>query len=545
MTVRATEPAKGSAAGVLVPAAPPSTERRVRKAPLVWVGLLAAGLWTYHVFSAVMISPDSALFIEYAQRLGAEPIQALRAYDQHPLFPALMLFLRQVCGQFWSEGAAGWILAGRLAGLAGYIGILLAAYALGTRAYDRRIGVITALLAALLPDLSHLAADVLSDTPHLALYLAGLAALATGLESERRARWLLGSAAASALAFLTRPEGGAVLVIGLVFVALRRDWRLQRRLTLGLSMLAVFAAISAPYQVATGRFVKKKPLPQLLQFGLGDEQAALDLRKPQHSDAAEPRPVAYAGLDRRGALIPINVLYECGRALRVVYAIPVLIGLAFARPRRQPGRILAAAFALHAFLLCALQSSYGYLDRRHTLVLAALAMPLAAAGLVYLAQRIRPQANFGFQLAAIIGLCVLLTGPWLLRPVNRGHEHVRAAARWFSENTPPDAFLVGNRRLHRVALCADRAFAEWPWYQGRVPELVEFLASYARPNTYLAIDTLLMTTPPRPATFMEDLHSMLGSQLDLAFSVAAAPGEAPTEIKIYEYRSVPRADGFP
>jgi hypothetical protein len=78
-----------------------------------------------------------------------------------------------------------------------------------------------------------------------------------------------------------------------------------------------------------------------------------------------------------------------------------------------------------------------------------------------------------------------------------------------------------------------------------VPELVEFLASYARPNTYLAIDTLLMTTPPRPATFMEDLHSMLGSQLDLAFSVAAAPGEAPTEIKIYEYRSVPRADGFP
>jgi hypothetical protein len=38
---------------------------------------------------------------------------------------------------------------------------------------------------------------------------------------------------------------------------------------------------------------------------------------------------------------------------------------------------------------------------------------------------------------------------------------------------------------------------------------------------------------------------MLGSQLDLAFSVAAAPGEAPTEIKIYEYRSVPRADGFP
>ena len=543
MTVRVTEPAKGSAVGVLVPAAPPSAARKVRKAPLVWVGLLAAGLWTYHVFSAVMISPDSALFIEYAQRLGAEPIQALRAYDQHPLFPALMLFLRQVCGQFWSEGAAGWILAGRLAGLAGYIGILLAAYALGTRAYDRRIGVITALLAALLPDLSHLAADVLSDTPHLALYLAGLAALATGLESERRARWLLGSAAASALAFLTRPEGGAVLVIGLVFVALRRDWRLQRRLTLGLSMLAVFAAISAPYQVATGRFVKKKPLPQLLQFGLGDEQAALDLRKPQHSDAAEPRPVAYAGLDRRGALIPINVLYECGRALRVVYAIPVLIGLAFARPRRQPGRILAAAFALHAFLLCALQSSYGYLDRRHTLVLAALAMPLAAAGLVYLAQRIRPQANFGFQLAAIIGLCVLLTGPWLLRPVNRGHEHAMRRPVG-SRRTPTGRLLVGNRRLHRVALSAD-ALRRVAMVPGTRAGMVEFLASYARPNTYLAIDTLLMTTPPRPATFMEDLHSMLGSQLDLAFSVAAAPGEAPTEIKIYEYRSVPRADGFP
>jgi hypothetical protein len=535
MSVRAGVLAGRSAAGQVQAAGALLTARPLPWPGLVGIGLLAAGLWTYHVIAAVMISPDSALFIEYAQHLGSDPLGAVKAYDQHPLFPALILFFRLLCGRFWSEGAAGWVLAGRLAGLTGYLGAVLAAYALAARAYDRRIGLIAAAMVTLLPDASHFAADVLSDMPHLALYLAALAALVIGLETQHRARWLLGSAALSALAFLTRPEGGAVLLIGVVFVVFRRDWRLSRRIALALSMAAVFAAISSPYQAATGRLIKKKSLLHLLQFGLGDEQAALEEKGPQGGDAPGPPAIAYAGLDRGHLLVPINVIYQWGRATRVVYAIPALIGLFLARPRRPPGQILATAFALQAVLLCALQSTYGYLDRRHALLLAVLAMPLAAAGVMYVACQIRPARSPNAIVAGIIGICALVTAPWLLRPVNRGDEHVRAAARWFAENTPSDALLVGNRRLHRAALCADRAFAEWPWYQGRVSELADFLRQHARPATYLAVDTLLMTTPPRPAGFMDDLRAALGRQLDLAFSAAAPPGAAPTEIRIYAY----------
>ena len=154
-------------------------------------------------------------------------------------------------------------------------------------------------------------------------------------------------------------------------------------------------------------------------------------------------------------------------------------------------------------------------------------MPVAAAGVMWLARQMRPVGNAQAAALGVIGLCVLLTSPWLFDPVNRGHEHVRTAARWFAQSTPPDALLIGNRRLHRVALCADRAFAEWPWYQGSVPELAEFLTLHARPVTYVAVDTLLMTTPPRPATFMEDLQAELGRQLEPVFSVPAPPGEAP------------------
>ena len=270
-------------------------------------------------------------------RLAADPLAAIRSYDQHPLYPGLILLLRQLIGRFWSDGAAGWILAGRLAGLAGYLGAVFATYGLAARAYEGRIAVIAAALVAVLPDASHLAADVLTDTPHAALYLASLAALVTGLSAERGTRWLLGSAALSALAFLTRPEGGAALLIGVVFVALKRDSRSRRRIALIVCMGAVFAAISSPYQVATGKLIKKKSLPHLLQFGLDDAEAVLDRREPRDAEPAGPARVVYAGLSQRGLMVPVNVLYQWGRATRVVYAIPVLIGLWVARPRRWPG----------------------------------------------------------------------------------------------------------------------------------------------------------------------------------------------------------------
>ena len=92
--------------------------------------------------------------------------------------------------------------------------------------YGRRCGLLAAAMLAVLPDACIFGADVLTDLPHLALYLFGLTGVMIALQTLRW-RWLLASSALSALAFLTRPEGGAVLVVGLTLIAFRAglSWR--------------------------------------------------------------------------------------------------------------------------------------------------------------------------------------------------------------------------------------------------------------------------------------------------------------------------------
>ena len=223
-------------------------------AGLLLICAIALLLRVYHVWAAVAISPDSALLITYARDLAEDPLSALRAYDQHPLYPVLSVpvirdtidentetfFVNlsdavgaeisndQGIGWIVDDGPTGWILAGQTAAIAGSLGAILALYWLTSRLYGRRRGLIAAAMLAVLPDACRFGADVLTDLPHLALYLAGLAALLTGMQT-RLWRYLLLAAAASALAFLTRPEGGSVLLVGLLVLLFQRAWPLRRR----------------------------------------------------------------------------------------------------------------------------------------------------------------------------------------------------------------------------------------------------------------------------------------------------------------------------
>ncbi len=71
-------------------------------------------------------------------------------------------------------------------------------------------------------------------------YLTGLAALLTGMQTER-ARFVILCAFAAGLAFLTRPEGASVLVIGLAVLLSQRSWKFKRRIGLAAAMKCRFA----------------------------------------------------------------------------------------------------------------------------------------------------------------------------------------------------------------------------------------------------------------------------------------------------------------
>jgi hypothetical protein len=541
---------------------------------LLLICTLGVGLRAYHALVAVAISPDSALFIDYARELPKDPLAALRRYQQHPLYPGLILLFHEPVGWFAGDGSAGWIFAGRLAAILGSLGAILALYWFAARLYDQTRGLIAAALLAVLPDACRFGADVLTDSPHLALYLAGLAALATGMQTERRG-YLLLAAGVAAPAFLTRPEGASVLLVGLVVVLLHRRWNFKRRIGLTAAMIAVFLCLAGPYQLATGQLIQKKPLRELFrpspaaQLNRPDDHPECRWPAPAsvtrlpllggHERASAPWRAAVIGeagaeqsdrpllptdawLSRATNLpVPIDVLRQWFRAGRVVYILLAILGVVIGRPRGVAGRILGAAIGVHLVLLHVLEYRYGYLDRRHALILATLSLPLAAEGVWWLADRISFRAG-GTQTAArpavviaIIALCVLGTGPWLLRPINPGEEHIVASARWLARHTEPDALIVTDNRLRRVALYADRPFAEWPWWQGSVSHLAKFLDK--NPGSYFVVDVRHITLPKRNPAFFEELKEQFGDQMELLHCEPAPPHARPTEIRVYRYHA--------
>ncbi|MCH7870403.1 MAG: glycosyltransferase family 39 protein [Planctomycetes bacterium] len=481
--------------------------------------LLAVALRGYLAVTAVSISVDSALFIEFAQRLAVEPLDALRHYDQHPAYPALILAVHTCVAPFIADGNAGWILAGRLAAIAGSLAAVCGMYWFARRLYDRRCGLIAAAMLALLPDACRFGGSVLSDLPHLALYLFGMAALVAGCRKDRAILLPL-AAGFSGLAFLTRPEGGAVLVIGVATVLLRSGRPVARRLMLAGVMLAVFFAIAGPYQIATGSLMHKKSLWELFGFG------ALIV-----SGTSGPAHLPHGFSSAASVPMPIELLYQWFRAGQVVYVVLAIIGLAVWRPRGIRARILGCAIGVHVLVLSALSMSYGYLDRRHALVLAALSLPLAAAGVWWLAWTFagRAPARRVWRtrtIVVIVALSAICTGPWLLRPINAGEEHVVASAGWLRANTPADMLVVGDRRMHRVALHADRPFEDW--------------AVFMRDKraAYFVVDAAHIDDPARnPASFdrPNKLAQKLAGTIQLVRTEHTLPYARRGELRIYRY----------
>jgi hypothetical protein len=502
------------------------------------IGLL---LRAYHVWATVAVSPDSALLITYARDLAEDPLPALRHYDQHPLYPVLILLLHGPVARVVADGPTGWILAGQSAAIAGSLGAILAVYWLTSRVYGRRRGLVAAAMLAVLPDACRFGANVLTDLPHLALYLTGLAALLTGMQA-RRSRFLLLAALASALAFLTRPEGGAILLVGLLALLFERAWSLKRRAGLAAAMILVFLCFAGPYQLATGKLIQKKSPLELFKFGFA-------VRVEQPADPTESPGPAQRGRDRscgpvsRAAdlPVPVNVLRQWVRAGRVVYVLLAIVGVAVARPRGIAGRVLGIALGIHLVLVHALEYRYDYLDRRHALILVALSLPVAAEGAWWLSRRLalrrgEARAAPSWRLViSIVAVCVLLTSPWLLRPINTGHEHIRGSASWLAEHTPPGTPIIGDSRLRRVALYAGRPFIEWRWWSGTVRHLAECLDEH--PAGYFVVDTRHMTAPQRNPAFFRDLAEQLGDRIELLHAEPAPPKTPATEIRVYRYRA--------
>ncbi len=371
-----------------------------------------------------VIFNDGPSFIAIATAIGEGRLGEALAHPYHPLYPALLAALGRVVPDLEMAGIATSVVAGSAA--------VVALYCFLRAAFDARLAFVGAMLLALSPYAIRFSADVQSDSLYLALFLFGVAALYPALREASAARAFL-TGALSGAAYLTRPEGLGVVIVGLVlaaFACVRGAWSLRRALRWSSALIAGLTALALPYLLAirnsSGRWgvsQKKSILTllgidgELLARAAAGDPAALGMPvwallavvvlvagalgiAFRRMGAEELQAVMRARIGARGralgagGLVGVAALSAPSDALRfwavmvstmrpeVVILLAAGIGSRLRRGPQGRGIFVSSFIALYAAVLFGLLVHYGYLSRRHALPPLTLLMGYAAIGLL-------------------------------------------------------------------------------------------------------------------------------------------------------------------
>lgn len=459
-----------------------------------WLVILIAAL-AVRVYAAAnlgCLSRDGVQFVTYAKRLAAEPVDVLRDTTKQPGYSALMLAVNRITiNPFYQNHPIIWQACGQFVALAGGVASCLLIYLLARWLFgDGRIALVAGLMAGAWPQGVMLSGDVLSDMPHLALYLAALLIGLRALDGGGLWRFALCGAVAG-LGYLIRQEAlGLVAAIAVcAFVPLHRA-QLSRRTFGVLLMFLAFAVVVAPYPIATGRLMPNKSVDELF-FGR-DEPTALRSAPECDPHGAPPpmnivRPRA-AQSDTLAHVIPwyeapARMVEEWCKSGRYVLSTLVLIALflkSVPRAESRAARLVVAAIVLQLLAVQLRVKSYGEISSRYLVIPAALAIPWAAAALATLvpliAGRLARAANEdslhlarqrirSLWLSASLLVFVPLVF-YAAKPINADKAPYKLAGWWFRSNTQRTDRIVAHDRLEQLMFYAGRTWPETTWVRG-------------------------------------------------------------------------------
>jgi hypothetical protein len=194
-------------------------------------------------------------------------------------------------------------------------------------------------------------------------------------------------------------------------------------------------------------------------------------------------------------------------------------------------------------MLLVVNFNYGKdLSQRHTLVLAALLLPWAAAGLDWIVRRVRerrPTANGAVVWTIALVVAIAPTSYWLLRRRNPDTAHLAAAGRWLAENRPETALVLSSEP--RVAFYADKSLKRWPAENARLDELLSHVDLFRPDVVALDVHEALSRNP----AFLDELHASLAAAGRLA-PIRSFTGRDERkhrkEIIVFDATPLPRTD---
>jgi hypothetical protein len=335
--------------------------------------------------------------------------------------------------------------------LAGVL-LVVPTFYLGRELFDRRVGFWAALLFQCLPAGGRVLADGLSEA--LFFLFAATAFWLAVVALNRRSPWpFAGVGLSGALAYLTRPEGalivaaaGGVLVVLQLRRATRRSWG---NFTLSAASLALATLLLAgPFVLIVGGLTPKHTPNALLK------ELSEDRPRPEPPDAPAtaalhpalfgvywPGAIGTGGehADQRLGWALRTLLDELWKASFYVLWLPALLALWRWRDRFRlvPGVwVMAAVCGVLLLALYLVAVWMGYLSERHTLLIVFCGGFWAAAGLLFLGDRLaaalpgRPD----WIAPAFVALACFAGATRTLEPLHGERTGFREAGHWLAEH---------------------------------------------------------------------------------------------------------------
>jgi hypothetical protein len=430
----------------------------------LWI-LLAAALCVglYLVATTVLIAGDGVLYIQYAQQLGINPIETMKANYQHPGYPWLIYMAHQLFSLLFGTDVSiqSWIYCGQGTALLFRLSALVVLYYISRHLFGAALSLWAMVILIVLPKPAEYGSDVLSDWPHLFFLSAALLLLLKGTGRKKLLFGLAGLCAGAG--YLIRPECVQMLILG----GLWQSWKLVRepdaagrrkKLSCLLMLLAGFFVLAAPYMYLKGAVFPKKNVGQFMTVS---EQQMIPAGVTGESPALAWR-----------VLEAVSRLAEnIGETLMWVFVPAAAIGTY--RWFRSRGSLDTDVFfvimmiVLNIPVVVWLYCKYGYMSDRHTLPLFLLPILFVPLGMQelggWLEKRFagiaigNSRGSIGFTVLLVAG--ILICTPRLLEPIRREKQGYRAAADWLKSNTDSDSVVaVPDRRISFYAERPERVY---------------------------------------------------------------------------------------
>jgi 4-amino-4-deoxy-L-arabinose transferase-like glycosyltransferase len=438
---------------------------------------------------------DGPIFLALAEAIGDGRWAEVLAHPYHPLYPALIAVVSGF-GVGLESAAVAVSIAGGVLGIAALFWFV-------RDFFGREEAWLAAWIMALHPWALDFSSDVMSDGLYLGVFLVAFTCVVRVADRPTPHKAFV-CGVACGLAYLTRPEGGGLLVVCAALLALRvfRDGMSLR--WVGMAMLALCFAgliVIGPYVAGvagvTGEWTitQKKSISKLIadpnsQEALADAQGnkvRLDKLK-----LVLPLPESAIRVDGPGATRPersafglfdsvLRVETTAIAAFRWELLLLALIGLFADRSNRntQRERAIMLVGASYFGLLVLLVWGEGYVSRRHALPPCLPLIGYSAMGLkviwlagttrlrgippVWLSRLRTPRA-----LCVVLLVCMILGwGARDLRARRFDRVPVRTAAEWLAVNRPGTGPVAAQKL--RVAYYAGAKFVPLaPGHDGRL-----------------------------------------------------------------------------